>query len=326
MIVAENLTKYYGTTKAISGVSFRVEEGEILGFLGPNGAGKSTTIRILAGFLPPSFGTGSIDGYDIFDQSIQARKQIGYVPENPPLYRELTVKKYLHFHAKIKGVPSKKRRERVQYVLEQFKIEDVGNKLIGKLSKGYRQRVGLAQALVHNPKVLFLDEPTVGLDPRQIIDTREIIKNLAGDHTVLLSTHILPEVSMTCDRVVIINEGRVIAEDSPDNLTSKLKGSDTIYLEVKGDSEQIKQALFSVTGVDSVDEDPPVSEQTHVFRVNTQIGQDVRTELARCIVEKGFGLLEMKPVRLSLEEIYLKLTTEEEGVEEKGIEEEEGEE
>ncbi|MBN2381715.1 ABC transporter ATP-binding protein [bacterium] len=310
MIRADNLTKYYGPTKAIHNVTFRVEPGEILGFLGPNGAGKTTTIRILTGFIAPTFGTGSINGFDIFDQTIEARRQLGYLPENPPLYPELSVERYLHFHARIKGVPAKQRRERVNYVLDLFKIEDVRDKLIGKLSKGYRQRVGLAQALVHNPRVVFLDEPTVGLDPRQIIDTRDVIKSLAGEHTVMLSTHILPEVAMTCNRVAIINEGTIVAEDTPDQLTSKLKGSETIRLEVKG-AESIEARLAALAGVTSVQRLSSSGDDNSTFQINTALGADVRAEVACCVVQNNLDLLELKPVKLSLEDIYLKLTTEE---------------
>jgi len=315
MIRAENLTKYYGRQKAISNVSLQVRPGEILGFLGPNGAGKTTTIKILTGFLYPTFGTATIHGLDIFEQSREARRYIGYMPENPAFYPELTVQKYLYFHARIKGIPARQRAERVGYVLDLFKIEDVRDTLIGKLSKGYRQRVGLAQALVHDPRVVFLDEPTVGLDPRQIIDTRQAIKSLAGEHTVLLSTHILPEVSMTCDRVAIIHEGTIIAEDTPEHLTAKIKGSEIIQVEVKGNLEILEDKLKTIPGVMSLQALPQPNQESALYQINTALGHDVRAEIARCIVQNGLDLCEMRPVKLSLEDIYLKLTTEEEGLE-----------
>jgi ABC-2 type transport system ATP-binding protein len=314
MIKTENLTKNYGAVPAISQVSFEVRQGEILGFLGPNGAGKTTTIRILTGFLLPTHGNASIGGFDIFENSIEARRIIGYVPETPSLYPEMTVAGYLLFHAKIKGVPRRLRRSRIDEILQVFKIEDVRNKLIAKLSKGYRQRVGLAQALVHDPKVIFFDEPTVGLDPRQIIDTREIIKSLAGKHTILLSTHILPEVSMVCNRVVIINEGKVIAEDTTEHLTTRLKGSNTILLEVEGTAAGFEEELKTIAGVQLVHRIEGDSGAIENYRLECSLDNEIRPELARFVVQKGLGLLSLRQVTLSLEEIYLKLTTEEEGL------------
>src|SRR6185503_13375320 len=219
VIEVQHLTKRYGRVTAVHDVSFRVERGEILGFLGPNGAGKTTTMRILTGYMPATEGKAIVAGFDVFDQPIEAKRRTGYLPETPPLYPDMTVIEYLGFVARIKGVPPGERRQRVQQVMERTRVADMANRLCAKLSKGYRQRVGLAQALIHNPDVLILDEPTAGLDPKQIIETRELIKDLAGDHTVILSTHILPEVSQTCERVVIINAGRVVAIDTPDNLT-----------------------------------------------------------------------------------------------------------
>ena len=235
MIEVEHLTKRYGTVTAVDDVSFRVNKGEILGFLGPNGAGKTTTMRVLTGYMPATDGRAAVAGYDVFDQPIEAKQRTGYLPETPPLYPDMTVREYLHFVAKIKGVAPKDRAARVDQVMARTWVTDMANRACGKLSKGYRQRVGLAQALIHNPDVLILDEPTAGLDPKQIIETRRLIKELAGDHTIILSTHILPEVEQTCQRVVIINKGRVVAEDTPENLTRRLHGSATMFVQVDGD-------------------------------------------------------------------------------------------
>ena len=232
MIEVQHLTKRYGRVTAVNDVSFRVERGEILGFLGPNGAGKTTTMRILTGYMPATEGKAIVAGFDVFDQPIEAKRRTGYLPETPPLYPDMSVSEYLDFVARIKGVPANERRTRVHYVMERTRITDMANRLCGKLSKGYKQRVGLAQALIHNPDVLILDEPTAGLDPKQIIETRELIKELAGNHTIILSTHILPEVAQTCQRVVIIAKGKVVAVDTPDNLTARLRGSETMYVQV----------------------------------------------------------------------------------------------
>ena len=233
MIEVEHLTKRYGSVTAVDDISFRVNQGEILGFLGPNGAGKTTTMRVLTGYMPASNGRAVVAGYDVFDQPIEAKRRTGYLPETPPLYPDMTVREYLDFVAKIKGVAPKDRQGRVKAVMERTWIADMAGRDCGKLSKGYRQRVGLAQALIHNPEVLILDEPTAGLDPKQIIETRDLIRSLAGSHTIILSTHILPEVAQTCQRVVIINKGRVVAEDTPDNLTHQLKGAATLYVQVE---------------------------------------------------------------------------------------------
>ncbi|PYR55634.1 MAG: MFS transporter, partial [Acidobacteria bacterium] len=232
MIEVQHLTKRYGRVTAVEDVSFRVERGEILGFLGPNGAGKTTTMRILTGFIPATEGKAIVAGFDVFEQPIEAKRRTGYLPETPPLYPDTSVIEYLTFVSKIKGVPPGERKDRIKAVMQRTRIDDVADRLCAKLSKGYRQRVGLAQAIIHNPDVLILDEPTAGLDPKQIIETRELIKELAGSHTIILSTHILPEVSQTCERVVIINKGRVVAVDTPDNLTARLQGSETMYVQV----------------------------------------------------------------------------------------------
>ena len=300
MIEVQHLTKRYGPVTAVDDVSFTVERGEILGFLGPNGAGKTTTMRVLTGYMPPSEGTALVAGYDVLDQPIEAKRRTGYLPETPPLYPDMTVREYLTFVARIKGVPRKESKAR---------IADVADRHCGKLSKGYRQRVGLAQALVHNPEVLILDEPTAGLDPKQIIETRELIKGLAGDHTIILSTHILPEVSQTCQRIVIINKGKVVAVDTPDNLTSRLRGAETMYLQVDAPGADAAAALQGVPGVTRV-AISDTKQQMVGFEVDSDKGRDVRRDLAAAVVGRGWGLLEMRPLRMSLEEIFLEVTTE----------------
>jgi ABC-2 type transport system ATP-binding protein len=316
VIEVQHLTKRYGRVTAVDDVSFRVERGEILGFLGPNGAGKTTTMRVLTGYMPATSGRAIVAGFDVFDQPLEAKRRTGYLPETPPLYPEMTVREYLSFVAEIKGVPSGERKGRVDGSMEKARVTEMAGRHCGKLSKGYRQRVGLAQALIHNPDVLILDEPTAGLDPKQIIETRELIKQLAGDHTIILSTHILPEVSQTCQRVVIINRGRVVAVDTTDNLTRRLSGSETMYVQVDGAGDAAKAALAALAGVTGV------SEVDHHgglvgYEVESEPGRDVRRDLARAIVGAGWGLLEMRPVRMSLETIFLQLTTEEQPLEPK---------
>ena len=308
MIEVTNLTKKYGRTTAVDGVSFTVQKGEILGFLGPNGAGKTTTMRILTCYLPPTEGTARVAGYDVFEQPLEVKRRVGYIPETPPLYIDMEVQTFLDFVAKIKGVPSKLRKAKLDEAIEKCRIVDVRRTLIGKLSKGYRQRVGLAQAILHNPEVLILDEPTAGLDPKQIIETRELIKGLGGEHTIVLSTHILPEVSMTCGRVVIINKGKVVAEDTPDNLMHRLRGAAALRIEARGDSQTIASALERVPGVTKL------SARTGApgvltFDVEAAAGQDVRALLARAVVQAGFDLVGLSQVGMSLEEIFLHLTT-----------------
>jgi ABC-2 type transport system ATP-binding protein len=310
LIEVQNLTKRYGRFTAVDDVSFRVERGEILGFLGPNGAGKTTTMRILTGYMPATDGKAIVAGFDIFDQPVEAKRRIGYLPETPPLYPDMTVAEYLTFVAKIKGVPSGDRKARVKQVMERTWVAEMSNRHCSKLSKGYRQRVGLAQALIHNPDVLILDEPTAGLDPKQIIETRQLIKELAGDHTVGLSTHILPEVSQTCERVVIINRGKVVAIDTPDNLTARLRGSETMYVQIDAGGIDAGRALASITGVTRVVESDR-REGVVGYEVDSERGQDVRRDLARAVVNNGFGLLELRPMRMSLEQVFLSLTTEE---------------
>jgi ABC-2 type transport system ATP-binding protein len=306
----QHLTKRYGRVTAVEDVSFRVERGEILGFLGPNGAGKTTTMRILTGYMPATEGKAIVAGFDVFDQPVEAKRRTGYLPETPPLYPDMTVSEYLTFVAKIKGVPTNERRQRISAVMDRVRITDMANRLCSKLSKGYKQRVGLAQALIHNPDVLILDEPTAGLDPKQIIETRQLIKALAGDHTIILSTHILPEVSQTCQRVVIINKGHVVAVDTPDNLTARLRGNETMYVQVDAGGVDASPALTRVAGVTRVAESDR-RDGIIGYEVESGSGHDVRRDLARAVVASGWGLLELRPMRMSLEEVFLSVTTEE---------------
>ncbi len=308
MIQVENVTKRYGPTLAVSDLSFEVQKGEILGFLGPNGAGKTTTMRIITGYLPPTEGRVRVAGFDVAEDPLEVKKRIGYLPELPPVYPDMTVTEYLDFVGRIKGVARGDLKKRVDEVSEKTSVTDVRDRQIGKLSKGYRQRVGLAQALIHNPDVLILDEPTAGLDPKQIIETRELIKGLAGLHTIVLSTHILPEVSKTCQRVVVINAGRIAAVGTPDELIHRLQGYETVLVTAEGPREEIKGRLEAVTGVNLVDKHEAMESRT-TFEVHAEKGHDVRAELARAVVESQWNLLELKTSGLSLEDIFLKLTT-----------------
>jgi ABC-2 type transport system ATP-binding protein len=311
MIEVQHLTKRYGPVTAVDDVSFRVEKGQILGFLGPNGAGKTTTMRVLTGYMPATEGKAVVAGYDVFEQPLEAKSRTGYLPETPPLYPDMTVREYLNFVARLKlGAAGRaERTQRVDTVMRRTRIDDMANRHCAKLSKGYRQRVGLAQALIHDPEVLILDEPTAGLDPKQIIETRDLIRSLGGDHTIVLSTHILPEVAQTCQRVVIINRGRVVAEDTPDNLTQQLKGAATLYVQVAGNGE-VAESLRDVPGVRGVSQVDSARSVTG-FEIDVEPNVDVRQDVARAIVNRGFGLLELRPLRMSLEEIFLQLTTEE---------------
>ncbi|HKE04285.1 MAG TPA: ABC transporter ATP-binding protein, partial [Blastocatellia bacterium] len=287
-----------------------VEKGEILGFLGPNGAGKTTTMRILTGYLPATGGTARIAGFDVFEQSMEVRKRIGYLPEVPPLYPEMTVTDYLTFVARIKGVATAEIPNRVTEAMKMATLTERSDELIKRLSRGFKQRVGIAQAIVHNPDVIILDEPTVGLDPNQIKEVRGLIKNLAGQHTIILSTHILPEVEMTCDRVVIINKGRIVAIDTTQNLTKQLKGGERVRLQVKGSAENLRDSIAAIEGVRNVeirsDENSLVTAD-----VESESGTDLRPQIASRIITKGFDLLELRSVNLSLEDIFMHLTTEE---------------
>jgi ABC-2 type transport system ATP-binding protein len=313
VIQVQNLTRYYGNIPAVQDVNFEVQKGEILGFLGPNGAGKTTTMRIITGYMPATRGTVRVAGYDVFEEPLEVKKRIGYLPENPPLYPDMTVRDYLDFVAKIKQVDPEVRDRRVEETMERVRIRDRADQLIRNLSKGLKQRVGLGQALIHDPEVLILDEPTIGLDPKQIIEVRELIKDLGGDHTIILSTHILPEVSMTCERVVIINKGKVVAEDTPENLTARLKGSERLAVEVEGPKDEVQARLSEIDGVTNVTVES-ASNGRAIFTVESKLDKDVRKDLARTIVTNGWDLYELRPLGLSLEEVFLQLTTEEEEV------------
>ena len=312
MISVKELSKKYARTIAVDQISFEVAKGQIVGFLGPNGAGKTTTMRVLTCFLPPSAGTATVAGFDVLEQSLEVRKRIGYLPETPPIYPEMETAEYLRFVGKLKGLTGADLQKRVDYVCDRCAVADVRNKLLGKLSKGYRQRVGLAQAIVHNPDVLILDEPTAGLDPKQINETRDLIKSLAGDHTIILSTHILPEVEQTCEQVLIINKGKLVATDSVRNLQARARGAESVLVEVAGrngglETATVQQKLEQVSGVSRV-----LSKEQNdgraVFEVESQKGRFVRGDLARAVVESGWDLNELRPASMSLEEIFLQLT------------------
>jgi len=315
MITVKSLTKRYARTVAVDHISFEVQKGQIVGFLGPNGAGKTTTMRILTCFLPPTEGTANVAGFDVLEQPMEVKKRIGYLPESPPLYPEMEVREYLTFVGKLKGMSGASLAKRVNEVADRCAIADVQSKLIAKLSKGYRQRVGLAQAIIHNPDVLVLDEPTAGLDPKQINETRDLIKSLAGDHTIILSTHILPEVEQTCEQVIIINKGKVVATDTVHNLQSRARGVETVLVEVAGrdtalDSKTVQQRLEMVSGVSRV-----MLRESHdnrsSFEVESLKDRLIRSDLARAVVEAGWNLNELHASALSLEKVFLQLTGEE---------------
>ena len=310
MIEARELTKYYGDFRAIENLTFEVKKGEIIGLLGPNGAGKTTTMRIITGFMPPSSGTTLIAGFDMVDQSLEARANIGYLPETVPLYTEMTVEGYLSFMGSIRGMSSKRIRSRIGDVIESCKLGDYQKTLIGKLSKGFRQRVGIAQAVLHEPKVLVLDEPTIGIDPIQVVETRQLIRNLAGNHTVILSSHILPEVSMLCSRVLIINQGQIVAEDTPGDLADRLQGVERLEVEVQGPREAVTIALEKIRGVISV-VCSSNNEDRNVYKIQARRGLDLRPTVSRAVISNGWSLLSLQLISMSLEEIFLKLTTEE---------------
>jgi ABC-2 type transport system ATP-binding protein len=314
LIEVEHLVKSYGQARAVNDISFKVEKGEILGFLGPNGAGKTTTMRILTGYLPATGGTARVAGFDVFEQSMEVRKRIGYLPETPPLYPDMTVSAYLTFVAQIKAVPSAEIPGRVAEAMALATLTERKDELIKRLSRGFKQRVGIAQAIVHNPDVIILDEPTVGLDPNQIKEVRSLIKNLAGQHTIILSTHILPEVEMTCDRVVIINKGRISAIDTTQNLTTQLKGGERVHLQVKGSAESLRDSVGSIEGVKSV-EIVTSADGLVTAEIESARGADLRAQIASRVVNKGFDLLEMRAINLSLEDIFMQLTTEEQAEE-----------
>ncbi len=306
MIEAENLTKRYGEVTALDGVSFHVERGEIVGLLGPNGAGKTTAMKILTCFMPPSAGTARVAGHDIFEAPLAVKRSVGYLPEEPPVYPELTVDEYLAYAGRLKGLGGRDLKAARGRALDRCGLAEVAGRLIGNLSKGYRQRVGLAQALLHNPPVLILDEPTVGLDPAQIIEIRGLIRDLAREHTVVLSTHILPEVTATCQRIVIINEGQIVAVDTYENLSQQVGTSRRVVLRVRRPGPELADRLRALDGVLAVD-----PEADGAYRVESRQDRDLREEVARVAVESGAGLLELAGVAVSLEEVFLRLTTEE---------------
>jgi len=306
MIRVENLTKYYGKRLAVDNISFNVKRGEIVGLLGPNAAGKTTTMRILTGFLAPTRGDVWVADHNMLTHSLEARRHIGYLPELIPLYTDMTVRSYLDFLARLRGVAPDKLKKRINDVIETCHLEEYADVFIGKLSKGFRQRVGVAQAIVHEPDVLILDEPTIGIDPIQVTMTRQLIRELGKEHTVILSTHILPEVSTVCERVIIIHEGKIVAEDRIENLSSLLAGSKRIHLEIEGPSKKIAECLRQVKGVTRVSYHEP-----H-YTVEYPASLDLRGKLTETIAQSGFTLLALEAVTMSLEDIFLKLTTEEE--------------
>jgi ABC-2 type transport system ATP-binding protein len=323
MIKVKDLTKRYARTVAVDQISFEVEKGQIVGFLGPNGAGKTTTMRILTCFLPPSAGTASVAGFDVLEQPLEVKKRIGYLPETPPIYPEMETLGYLRFVGKLKGLSGPDLQKRVDYVCERCAIADVKTKLLGKLSKGYRQRVGLAQAIIHNPDVLILDEPTAGLDPKQINETRDLIKDLAGEHTIILSTHILPEVEQTCEQVIIINRGKLVATDSVRNLRARARGAESVLIEIAGrsgplDIPIVQHKLQQVAGVSRA-LCKQQSDSHAVFEVESEKGRLVRGDLARAVVQAGWDLNELRPAAMSLEEIFLQLTGTEAPAEEEKV-------
>lgn len=310
MISVQHITKRYGNHLAIEDVTFDVKQGEILGFLGPNGAGKTTTMRIITGFMPASEGTVQVAGFDCFEHPQEIKKRIGYLPESPPLYQELTVTEYLRFVGQLKRLPPSRVPGRMAQVIEQLGLGSVRHRVIGHLSKGFRQRVGLAQALIHDPPVLILDEPTIGLDPIQIIEIRDVIRGLAGSHTVILSTHILSEATAICDRVVIIDRGHIVAEDTPAQLSSRLRQSEKISLTVKHPPDNWRERLSTIPGVLQVIQGP--TPETSI--IEYELGQDLREDIAQFVVNQGVGLLELKPLSLSLEDVFLQLTQQDENL------------
>jgi len=312
MIEIQNLTKEYGKIKAVDNISFSVEKGEILGFLGPNGAGKSTTMNILTGYISSTSGTVKVAGHDILENPVEVKKRIGYLPEQPPLYLDMTVDEYLNFCAQLKSVPAKRWRSEKKDIMELVKISHVSHRLIKNLSKGYKQRVGLAQALIGTPDVLILDEPTVGLDPKQIIEIRKLIKALGKNHTIILSTHILPEVSAVCDRVVIINKGRIAAIDTPDNLSKMLSDFSRFSVTIAGPENKVRNALSDIYGVKYLEVSNRIKDDEYSYIIEADKDVDVRKPMFNRLAQLGFPILELKSLNLSLEEIFIQLTTTEE--------------
>jgi len=321
MIEVENITKYYGNIRAIENVTFRVEKGEVVGFLGPNGSGKTTTMRILTCFMPASNGRATVAGYDVFTQSLDVRRHIGYMPESVPLYTEMKVSSYLKYVSKIRKIPRSQRNSRIDAVLESCGLTHMRNRIIGQLSKGYRQRVGLAQALIHNPDVLILDEPTIGLDPKQIVEIRELIKEFGKEHTILLSTHILPEASMICGRIIVINngsiagsitlsDGRIMSIQSGDGETTTLGESEKLYVEAKAPVVDFIATVSQIQNVINVQVAGQSADNYPQFYIDYELNMDIREELSSVIINNSWELLEMRPVEMTLEEVFLRLTTE----------------
>jgi len=312
MITVKGLTKRYARNTAVDHISFEIQKGQIVGFLGPNGAGKTTTMRMLTCFMPPTAGTAVVAGFDVLEEPMEVKKRIGYLPETPPLYPEMMTGEYLSFVGSLKGLRGAELKQRIDYVSERCAVADVRNKQLGKLSKGYRQRVGLAQSIIHNPEVLILDEPTAGLDPKQINETRDLIKSLAGDHTIILSTHILPEVEQICEQVIIISKGKLVATDTVDNLQSRARGVESVLVEVAGrngdlDSKVAQARIEKVSGVSRVIFKEKRQTRS-TFEIETQKDHFVRGDLARAVVEAGWDLNELRSSAASLEEIFLQLT------------------
>ncbi len=310
VIQATGLTHYYGPQPAIEDVNFGVKKGEILGFLGPNGAGKTTTMRILTGFMPPTEGKVTVAGFDVVEQSLEVRRRVGYLPETVPLYTEMSVNSYLKYMGSLRGMEPKRIKRRITEVIDVCRLGDYHKTIIGKLSKGFRQRVGIAQAILHEPEILVLDEPTIGIDPIQVVETRKLIQDLGKQQTVVLSSHILPEVSMICQRVLIIHQGRIVAEDTPDNLAGRLQGVDRLEVEVGGPSAQVLPVLKKVSGVIQVTHSR--QQNRDVYTIQAKQGQDLRDEISRAVVSNDWSLLNLQQVGMTLEDIFLRLTTEEE--------------
>ena len=302
MISANELTKNFGDRRAVDGLIFEARQGEILGFLGPNGAGKTTTMRMLTGFMPPTSGTATIAGFDIIKESLEVRKRVGYLPETVPLYTDMTLYDYLEFFADLRHLPNSEKA--ISETLEMVGLADRANGYIGNLSKGMRQRIGLAQALLHKPEVLILDEPTIGLDPAQIIEVRNIIRTIGKERTVLLSTHILSEAQQLCNRILIINKGKIVVEDTPENLQSRLSGSQRVNLRIRGEADALANKIRQLKGIQEVQQNPGESQLEFQYAP----GKDLRPDVARLVIESNYDLLEMQPINLSLEEIFLELT------------------
>ena len=306
MIEVEQLSKSYGPREAIRNLSFQIEKGEVVGFLGPNGAGKSTTMNILSCIMPASSGSVKICGFDVFEQSLETRKLIGYLPETPPLYSDMVASDYLTFAARLRNIPSRKARSAVEQVIEKCCLKDVSNRVIGRLSKGYQQRVGIAQALIHDPDILILDEPTIGLDPIQIIEIRKLIQDLASSHTIILSSHILPEITQICKRVIIISEGEIVAVDSLESLTTRLRNGERLILKVRRSDGETIEKLRALDQTNAV-----VEQETGQFTIDCEPNANIQDAIAKLALDNNWGIVELKPASMTLEDIFLKLTLEE---------------